>query len=243
MECIQTKGLVLRQTDYGEADRILTIFTEEKGIIPVIAKGVRKYKSHQRAASSLFCYGEYSLHAGKNMYSMRGCKLIESFYGISSGIEKLALASYLCEITAYFVPEQEIENEVLSLILNTLYILSEKERSLFLIKAVFELKLLSMVGYEIDTSRCVVCGKEQTVCFSPDKGGMLCPDCALSRPPQPKSAAAAIKYILSGDIKNIFSFSIDEAGLLSLSKLAEQFILKISERNFQTLAYFCDVCK
>lgn len=238
MESIQAKGLVLRQVNYGEADRILTIFTKEEGIITVMAKGVRKYKSHQRAAASLFCYGEFTLHPGKNMYTMRGNKLINSFYSISQEIEKLALASYLCEITSYFVPEHEKEEDVLSLILNTLYILSEKERDLFLIKAVFELKLLSMVGYEIDADKCICCGSEKTTVFSPIKSGMLCEECALSEPVCPASSSLAVKYILKNDIKNIFSFSIDDNGLKALCKLTEQFILKISERTFSTLAYF-----
>ena len=241
MESIQVNGLVLRQVNYGEADRILTVFTKEEGIIPVMAKGVRKYKSHQRAAASLFCYGEFNLHPGKNMYSMRGSKLINSFYSISQSIQKLALASYICEITAYFVPEREKEEDVLSLVLNTLYILSEKERDLFLIKSVFELKLLSMVGYEIDTDRCILCGSENTVVFSPDKSGMLCTDCASSEPACPASAVQALKYILKNDTKNIFSFSLDEAGLKSLSTLSERFVLKISERNFSTLAYFYSI--
>ena len=243
MDSVTVNGLVIRQVNYGEADRILSIFTEELGIVSVMAKGVRKYKSHQRAAASLFCFGEYTLCPGKNMYSMRGNKLKNSFYAISESIEKLALASYLCEITAFFIPENEPESDVLSLLLNTLYILSAKERNLFLIKAVYEIKLLSLVGYEIDPDSCILCHKREAVAFSPEKSGMLCSDCAKKVPPSPVSSAEAIKYILKNDTKSIFSFSIDDTGLDALCRLSEKFILKISERNFSSLAYFCDVCK
>lgn len=242
MESVKVMGLVIKQTNYSESDKVLKIFTKELGIITVMAKGVRKYKSHQRAASSLFCYGEYTLFPGKNMYTMRGNKLINSFYSIGENVEKLALASYFCEITDFFVPDFEAEEEILSLLLNTLYILSEKERNLFLVKAVYELKFLSLSGYEIETDRCAVCGSENTLFFSPQKNGMLCPACADLYKNQPKSVGEAVKYILKNDTKLIFSFTLDETSLNILSSLSEKFILKISEKEFNTLAYFHGIC-
>ena len=241
MEAITVKGLVLKQTNYSEADKILTIFTDDLGIVTVIAKGARKIKSHQRGAASLFCYGEYVLYPGKNMYTMRGAKLINSFYSISESIEKLALASYLCEITAFFIPEEEPCEDVLSLVLNTLYILSEKDRNLLLIKAVFEFKFLSMIGYQIDVDSCINCGKNETVTFSAQKGGMLCSDCSKHETICPASCVKAIKYITLYDTKNIFSFTIDPDGLKALSHLARKFTLSISEYNFPTDEYFYSI--
>ncbi len=241
LDTITVKGLVLKQTNYSEADKILTLFTDELGIVTVISKGARKIKSHQRGAASLFCYGEYVLYPGKNMYTMRGAKLLSSFYSISESIQKLALASYLCEITAFFIPEEEKAEDVLSLILNTLYILSKKERNLFLIKAVFEFKFLAMIGYQIDTESCVRCGKNETVSFSSERGGMLCTNCAKYDAPCPASCIKAIKYITNYDTKNIFSFTIESEGLKALSRLARKFTMTISECNFPTDEYFYSI--
>ena len=67
METINVNGLVIAQTNYGEADRILHIFTDKLGIVSAIAKGARKYKSHQGGASQLLYYSSFTLVGGKGM--------------------------------------------------------------------------------------------------------------------------------------------------------------------------------
>lgn len=238
MQNITAKGLVLRQTNYGESDRILTIFTQDSGIVTAIAKGARKYKSHQGAAANLFCYAEYNLSAGKNMYTLHGAKLINNFYGISESIEKLSLAAYLCDITEFFVTDSESEPDVLNLILNTLYIIANKNRNLFLIKSVFELKLLSLTGYNINPNICILCNKQETYTFSSKSGGMLCKSCAKSSRVYPTSVIYAVKYIFSNDAKNIFTFTLSNENIKELNTLSEQFIFEISEHNFKSLDYF-----
>ncbi len=238
MQILTVKGLVLKQTNYAESDRILKIFTQDAGILTVMAKGARKFKSHQGAACNLFCFGEYNLRPSKNMHILCGSRLLNNFYGISESIEKLSLASYLCDITLFFLTDSAPEPEVLKLLLNTLYIISSKDRNLFLIKAVYELKLLSLIGYNIDTSRCVLCQKEETHTFSAALGGMLCKDCAKNSYVYPPSVIQAVRYIFSGDMNNIFSFKLSDDSLKELNRLSEQFILKISEHSFQSLSYF-----
>lgn len=244
MEAIITKGFVLRQKNFGEADRILTIFTESCGIVTVMAKGARKYKSHQGSSSSIFCYGEYTLYPGKNMYTLRGASLISSFYSVSENLEKLSLASYLCDITSFFVPEAYPENSVLNFLLNTMYILASKERNLFLIKSVYEIKLLSMTGYEIEVNSCVSCHSTDVRCFSAKKGGLLCRKCAKTDYPEiPNSVITALRYILAYDASKIYSFTLDKSNIKILSELASQFLLHISEKNFKSLEYFLSVCQ
>lgn len=238
MQNLTVKGLVLRQTNYGESDRILTIFTHETGIITAIAKGVRKYKSHRGGAANLFCFGEYELVSGKNMYSLRSAKLINNFYGISESIEKLSLAAYLCDLTEFFVSDTENEPDVLKLILNTLFVIANKNRNLFLIKAVFELKLLSLTGYNIDPFFCIKCHKSEAYTFSSQLGGMLCKDCCTNYHIYSTPVMEAVKYIFTNDTKNIFTFSIGDKYIKELNTLSEQFIFKISEHNFKSLSYF-----
>ncbi len=243
LDTIITKGFVLRQRNYGEADRILTVFTEKLGVVTAIAKGARKYKSHQGQAASLFCYSEFSLCAGKSMYTLRGATLINSFYNITTSLEKLSLASFLCDITSYFLPEASPEKEVLSFLLNTMHILSSKDRDLFLMKAVYEIKFLSMIGYEIEASCCVSCQSENVCHFSAEKGGLLCEKCGEGLTKIPNSVVLALRYILLYDASKIYSFALDRSNILILSKLADKMLVHISEKSFKSLEYFNSVCQ
>ncbi len=242
MESMVCRGLVIRQSNYGEADRILTIFTGELGIVRVVAKGVRKYKSHQGAAAQLLCFGQFTLCRGKNLYTLRGAAQTESFYRIGASAEKLALAAYLCELTQGFVAEGVCEPEILRLLLNTLYILADKDRPLQLIKAVYELRLSALAGFAAQSGKCVCCGTDTgLVYFSARQGGVLCGACLdADRGARKISDAArfALDYILCQPPERIFAFEASQGVLFELYALAEDFVCAHVEKAILSLSYF-----
>ena len=241
MEGVVCKGLVIRQSNFAEADRILTIFTEEMGIIRAVAKGARKFGSHQGAAAQFLNFAQFTLHPGKNMYTLRGASQIESFFKLSESVEKLALATYLCELTQAFTAEGTREPEILKLLLNTLYLLAEKVRPLLLIKAVYELRLSSLAGFEAQCDKCVRCGASDGLThFSAAEGGVLCASCVASNQKSVKisdASRAAMVYILRGKTERIFAFEVSEPVLLELSALAENFVLLHAEKELFSLSY------
>lgn len=245
MDSIVCKGIVIRQTNYAEADRILTIFTEELGIVHAMAKGARKYRSHQGAAAQMLCYGQFTLVRGKNLYTLRGAATLESFYGVSGNIGKLALATYLCDITHTFVAEASIEPDILRLLLNTLYLLANKDRPLALIKAVYELRLLALAGFGVETRSCVRCGRQgANAGFSVQEGGTVCGLClsAASDGLQlPSGALAAMDYILHQPIERIFSFEVPREVFEVVANLAQGLVLLHAERDFYSLSYYQNV--
>lgn len=242
MQGMVCKGLVIRQTDYAEADRIITIFTEELGIIHAIAKGARKFGSHQGAAARFLCFGQFTLFSGKNMYTLRGAVQIENFYGLGASVEKLALAYYLCELAQIFAAEANPEPEILKLLLNTLYILENKNRPLLLIKTVYDLRLSALAGFEAQTESCIRCKKPCCLThFSATEGGTVCTLCAPHTEQAKEisnAARTALTYILCQPSKRIFAFHISEAVLLELSCLAENFVLMRAEKEPNSLSYF-----
>ena len=94
----EVKGLVLRVTNVGESDRLLTIYTEESGIVTAMAKGSRKLKSNTMSATLQFCYSSFILYSKSDKYWIREATLHESFYGIRNSIEGLALAGYIVDV-------------------------------------------------------------------------------------------------------------------------------------------------
>ena len=244
MDKIITNGLVIRQTNYAEADRILSIFTEDMGIVSAIAKGARRYKSRQGYAAQFLCYSQFTLRPGKNMYTLQGASLNESFYSLSDNIEKLALATYMCDITGVLCAAEMPEPEMLKLVLNTLYILAKKPRNILLIKAAFELKLLALAGFEAHAGACVMCGNDSELeYFSHDDGGAVCTDCSrrIGKPlpaTLSETVRRAIGYICANGADKIYAFEVDASVLAELSQLAERFLLVHCDRDFYSLDYW-----
>ena len=247
METIVTNGLVIKQTNYAEADRILHVFTDKLGIVSVIAKGARKYKSHQGSASQLLYYSAFTLVSGKGMYTMRGASTVESFFSLSESLDKLALCTYLFDITKALVPENMPDEQVLSLLLNTLYILKTKQRELPLVKAAYELRLLALTGFMVNCNQCSICANttDENVYFSLSRGGIVCSECVrpadaikISRPAQ-----RAMEYISQNDADKIYSFTISPEAAQELKIAAEKFLLNCAERDFMSLSYYKNICE
>ena len=122
----EVKGLVPRTVDLKESDRLLTIFTEEKGIVTALARGARSLKSRKMAATQQFCYSSFVLREQGEKYQISECSLIESFFGIRDSIEGLALAAYIIEVLND-VGVEDKEVDLLRLALNSLYAISSRK--------------------------------------------------------------------------------------------------------------------
>ena len=120
MDTIVTPGLVLKETRYKESDRILTILTPELGVISASAQSSLRLKNKLFSACGLFCYSEFVLLPGRNMYTIREAEVRNVFHGISSTIEGMSLAMYLAEMAAALSPTGEEAAKELRLLLNCL---------------------------------------------------------------------------------------------------------------------------
>ena len=147
MEPIVTPGLVLKETRYKESDRIITILTPGLGVISASAQSSLRLKNKLFSACGLFCYSEFVLLPGRNMYTVREAESKNVFHGIASSIEGMSLAMYMAEMAAALSPTGEEAEKELRLLLNCLYMLSEKKADLRVIKAVFELRTMSERGF------------------------------------------------------------------------------------------------
>jgi len=233
-------GLIIRESNVGENDRIVTILTAENGVMRAFAKGSKKIKSRLFAGTRLFTYGDFVLYSGHDKYIVTEAARRHGFFNTIDSIEKLSLAQYVCELTAAaFPPEQPDEtNECLSLVLNTLHAVETTEKQLDLIKGAFELRLMMLIGYCPDVSSCAECGqKEKNMVYYPSDGILRCPACAISggeRMSEP--SLAAVRYVLSCPPKRLFSFSMTNPGEFALA--AEKTVTSHLERDFKTLSFY-----
>ena len=175
-----TRGVVLRATDVGERDRMLTVLTAEHGKVSVFARGVRKITSGSLPASQLFAYADFTLRRGAQYCFLNESTIRETFLGISSTIEGAALASYLCEVADELSVEGEPSPEMLQLVLNTLWTIAAGSKPLYLVKGAFEMRAAAIAGFMPDIESCAGCGCEELSSFGMldvMNGRLICGEC------------------------------------------------------------------
>ena len=244
MGIVETEGIVTREIKYGDASRILTVITKEFGKISVLAGGVRANKSGLLAATQLFSHVSFTLFKGreKSLYKINSGEVITPFSAIRESLERMAYASYFCDIANYIVQENAPDTQQLALLLNTMFMLSADKLSYTQIKSVFEFRTLSLQGLMPDLSVCQGCGLEgKTVFLDVHAGCAYCDQCGSKQSAGLIKAGNAVltaaSYISSADSKRIFSFKLPESSLDYLSRLGEYYLEQGLEKHFKTLDY------
>lgn len=240
MANIKAKGIIIRQSNYGDGHRLLSIFAEDYGIIKAISYGAVKSKSAASASSQLLCCGEFNLYQGtKHLLSLNGVDIQDTFYPISEDIERLALVTYMSDIAYALLGERNADNNVLRLFLNSVYALAYRSEPLQKVKTVYEFKLMAMGGYYPQTNECVSCGNEEAAAFDAEKGGVVCRECAGAGAVKINAAVkSAIDYALKSDVKKMLAFNANDELLEYLNKISQRYVSVQLDKDFQSLKYY-----
>lgn len=242
-----TKALVLRETKYKEADKILTVLTEDEGKLTVSAKGVMRRGSKIAAACQLLAFSEMTLFENRGKWYVNEAEPIEQFLGLRDDIARLALGVYFAELLEAVSDEDSPNPAILHLGLNSLYVLSTGLYTQAHIKAVFELRLMCLSGYEPSLECCPFCGKESidSPVFSTMGGTVLCGKCQGESKGENfrlcEASLTAMRYIAGADNKKIFSFTLEEAPTTRLNAACEAYVSTQLERRFAALDYWKSV--
>ena len=253
-------GLVIRVKDMGDHDRYLSVLTAEKGRISLLSKGSRSLKGSQMAVSQLYTFGNFEYYKRGDFYILKSGSPIQSFYALSTDMDRLNLAAYLSEVTGEITDEGEPAEEMLRLLLNSLYAISRDRYPQELIKGAFEMRAATLSGYAPDLGGCSRCGKEMAPHFYLDvmNGALLCPDCLRRQAPVKRggesydeireaellcpispSVLAALRYASYAPLARVFSFELKEREeLLSFSKTAQSYLLSHLGRGFDSLNFY-----
>lgn len=238
-----TKALILRETQYKDNDKILSLLTEDIGLITAKARGVKRKNSPLRSGCQLLGYSEMTLFEKNGYYTVNEAEPIELFTGLRTDIELLSLGSYFAQLLETMAHQDQAAPELLSLGLNSLYALHRLNKPQPLVKAAFELRLLSLCGYCPQLDGCAVCGAPDAHHFHYEQGVLLCEDCRKhsgTGESQAISAGvlAAMSHIVSCPKQKLFSFSLPEQGLATLGEVSEHFLLTQLEQRFPALEFY-----
>ena len=259
-----TDGLVIREVNVGDNDKMLTILTPERGRMGVMAKGSRSLKSQTLATAQLYTYGNYEIYEKGDFHWLRGGSVIEGFFGLRGDIEKIALAAYLADLAYEFTGEELPSVEILRMTLNAFYVLAGGLKPLAIVKGVYELRGAGFSGFMPELSHCAKCHGTEGDTFYLDvmNGRMICSRCMRQKNnglrtlwqmeqerggderersvllPMSGSVWTAVRYALAALPERMFSFSLDGAEELRMfSKVAEEYLLHLWARGFSWFVF------
>lgn len=179
MAIAETDAIVLRYSDYKEADRIITLFSPERGKITAAVRGVKKPTAKLRFAAEILHYGHYIFNESKGRYTVTSCATKESFYDVRFDVDKLWCATFMLNVAEKIIVEGQQDAALFLHLLKGLYEITYRENSSVSGIAVAYLSgVLRAEGCAPQLTACQECGNEDPAFFDIQSGGVLCKDCA-----------------------------------------------------------------
>ena len=239
---LSTDGLIIREQQTGEDDRLVTILTRDYGVLRAFVRGAKRIKSKSQSATQLFAYGKFSIYRGKDAYSIDEAQPIEIFFDLRNDIEALSLAQYFCELAGELAPVEDEADEYLKLVLNALHMLSKNKRSHAQLKAIVELRMMSLSGYMPDLVVCGDCGEfeDSGMFFSPVEGQIFCGGCVKDHTciALPSGTLSAMRHICYAENAKLFNFTLPEESMSFLAEVTENFLLTQTAKKLKTLDFY-----
>jgi len=238
---IRTEGIILRRKDFGEADRILVLFSRKLGRISGIAKGSRKPSSKISGHIELFMRSSFLISRGRNLHIITQAEIIEPFDDLRKNLSGIGRGSYVIELVDALTFEEGSNIKLYDLLLTTLESLNQGDDPSVVIHY-YELHLLDLVGFRPEFFNCVECGKkiiEQNQFLSGELGGVICPDCvsgvtgAAVRP----ISARTLKYLRHfqrSSLKSLLSLNIQSNILEELEKIIRYYLTHTLEGHLNS---------
>ena len=242
---VTTKAVVLREADYRESDKILTLLSPDLGRITAQARGCRKRGNGLSAACQLLVFSEMTLSEYRGRWTVTEASVELEFRRVRRELDRLALGAYFAQVLENLVQENSLPEDLLPLLLNCLYALDQTDKPLAQVKAAFELRAMALAGFAPMLEGCAVCGREspEEPRLNLSQGVLHCAACGPEAGegislPLSAGVLRAMEHILNCPGKRLLSFRMDEAGLQELGGVCEAYLLTQLERGFGTLDYY-----
>jgi DNA repair protein RecO (recombination protein O) len=244
----KVEAIVISHSDYGEADRILNLFTREMGKARAIAKGVRKEHSRKAGHVEPFTCTTLMLAKGASFWIVSQAETVDAFTPIREDLTKTAQAAYVVELLERFTSEDEIHLSLYRLVKETLERIAGQVDT-FQTLRYFEMRFLEMVGYRPELFHCVQCRTEiqaEDQFFSILQGGVMCPRCggiADSTRPVSMLVLKYLRHFQRSDYKDVEQVNVPPLVRQEMEKFMQAYFIYLAERKLNTPAFLREIRK
>jgi DNA repair protein RecO (recombination protein O) len=242
------EAVVLRHSDWGEADRLINLFSLEMGKIRTVAKGVRKPRSRKAGHLEPFTRVNLLLARGRDLFIITQAETLDAYLPLREGLVGVTYASYAVELLDRFTYEEGENRALYHLLVETLTHLSQAT-DIELVLRYYEVRLMDIVGFRPQLFRCTSCGTEikpQNQFFSAQQGGVLCPDCGVHSRGAIPISMEALKYLrhfqrsnYSGAMRAKMPPSLN----LEIETVMQHYMMYLLERGLNTPVFLRQVRK
>jgi len=244
----RVEAVVLRHADWGEADRLLWLFTRELGKLQVVAKGLRKPRSRKAGHLEPFTRVELLLARGRDLPIVTQAEAKDVYLKLREDLVRVGYASYVVELLDRFTYEEGENIGLYRLLSDTLTRLNGEAQPAFAVRY-YEIRLLDLVGFRPQLFQCVNCGEEIQAAdqyFSFEKGGVFCPRCGEREPSARPISMPALRIL-----RHFQRSKYGEAQRVRLSPMVDQeletlmgnYLTYLLERGLNTPAFLRRVRK
>jgi DNA repair protein RecO (recombination protein O) len=247
----RVEAIILKRSDFGEADRILTLCTPDRGKWRAIAKGARKPTSRKSGHIELFTHSMLLLAKGRHLDVVTQADTLDAFMAIRSDLEKLGYAYYLAELVDKFSEEESENRPLFDLLLHALKWLGDAQADPGVLARYFELHLLQHVGYRPQLFQCVNCGTELAPAenfFSAEAGGVIDPACMQG--PRDRLAGhgrdaqaislnglKVLRFLQTREYETVRSLRLSPDVYAEVENLTHNYIAHHLERNLKSVEF------
>ncbi len=242
-----TEAIVLDRRPFGEADRILVVFTPQYGRLDLIAKGASKTKSRSGPYLDLCNWVRLELATGRELDVVRSAQPVRLFTTLGTDLNRYCHASYLVELVKTLVQADEPHQGVFDLLSRSLVLLDEGVDP-WIITRHFEMALLNELGYRPQLFRCVGCGDEITAttnAFSATLGGLLCASCRDLDPvsiPLSVNAQKYLRMLQREGLAAVARLAPSPQERAEIQRVTESYARYVADRDLRSLRSMQEIC-
>jgi DNA repair protein RecO (recombination protein O) len=237
MPTYKLNGIILKRTNLGEADRIITAFSDTGGKIKFVAKGARRTKSKLAGSIEPYCLTEMLLSSGKSLDILTSAQVKNNYLGLDPSLEQVKTAGVFAEIIDKIIPEEIPSQTIFQLLIDVLSQI--KTADLNLLKAYFEAKFLNLSGLMPETFNCIKCEKRpgEKVYFTFEGGGILCTECKNFAPDSfliSQNAVKAIRFTIDNGLSRFLKLNLSNNEVNEISMVLSRFTKHSFGRDFKS---------
>ncbi len=239
MSLYKTQGIVLKSIKLGEADKIITIYTNSRGKISAVAKGIRRMTSKFGSRLEPFTHVDLLVYQGRNLDTVAQAEIISSFKDIRDDLEKVEYGLAMLDLVDKITPDGEKDSQLFEFLLTVLGTLAKIKANFRLLLITFDIQLMSISGFHPSLFNCVVCWRHLSASssrakFSCELGGIICMRCNHTVPagreadvntiPISSRSIDMLNRLLFMDIEEISGIEIDQKVEEELFKLTQGYV-------------------